>query len=61
MIFSPEGKAAPAKGQGVVTGRLSSLVVSLVAPQLVAGLTVAQVVLGVFVEVAILKGKEVIL
>lgn len=54
----PECKAAPPKGQGVVAGRLSSLVIGLVAPQLVAGLTVTQVELGVFVQVAILEKRK---
>lgn len=49
----PEGKAAPSKGQGVVTWRLTPLVIRLVTSELVAGLTVTQVVLCVLVEVAI--------
>ena len=49
----PEGEAAPAEGQGVVAGGLPPLVVGLVAPQLVARLTVAQVGLGVLAEVAV--------
>lgn len=49
----PEAEAAPSEGQGVVTGRLASLVIRLVTSELVAGLTVTQVVLCVLVEVAI--------
>lgn len=52
----PEGEAAPAEGQGVVTGRLSLLVVGLVPSQLVARLTVAQVGLGVLSKVAVCRG-----
>lgn len=58
VILSPEGKATPPKGQGVVPGRLSPLVISFVAPKFVAGLTVAQVVLCVFVKIAILWTVE---
>lgn len=58
LIFLPEGEATPPKGQGVVPGRLSSLVICLVTPELVAGLTVAQVVLSIFVKIAILQTKE---
>ena len=57
-VLSPEGEAAPPEGQGVVPGRLASFVVRLVASELVAGLTVAQVVLCVFVEVAVWKTGE---
>lgn len=56
----PKGKAAPPKGQGVVPGWLSSLVIRLVTPKLVAGLTVAQVVLCVFVKIAIFKTENMI-
>lgn len=53
-VLSPEGEAAPAEGQGVVPRRFSSLVVRLVAPELVARLAVAKVVLGVLVKISIL-------
>lgn len=55
IVLPPEGEAAPSKGQGVVPRRLSSLVISLVTPKLVAGLTVAQVVFCVFIKIAILQ------
>lgn len=57
-VFLPEAKAAPPKGQGVVPGRLSSLVIRLVPPEFVAGLTVAQVVLCIFTEVSILINRD---
>lgn len=56
-VLVPEGKATPPEGQGVIAGWLSSLVIGLVAPKLVAGLAVAQVVLCILVEIAILEEK----
>lgn len=46
--FTPEAEAAPPERQGVVSRGLPPLVIGFITPELVAGLAIAEAVLGIF-------------